>query len=261
MNDNASVIDWAGSIGAPESTVSDKHGILGLIANLKKKTSTVLSNEEVVVYDMQNFTTYKKKKALFEDCCLTLPVFWSETVQRFITNILWLVTVVGIGLALYVYLQNHCTCQHGHSAKTCQGHNTNECDACIDGYWLEEEYRQCIPNQCECFHGQPYVSEFCTKHGAIQCQFCNPGYQLDATIKNGHLELQCIIWKKTDSVSKKCDKTGFLLIYESKKYFYPKHVYFDIYLVFDLRVDLKRGIQFFKNFISSKENKQSTAYP
>lgn len=192
MNDNASVIDWAGSIGAPESTVSDKHGILGLIQNLKKKTSTVLSNEEVVVYDMQNFTTYKKKKALFEDCCLTLPAFWSETVQRFITNILWLVTVVGIGLALYVYLQNHCTCQHGHSAKTCQGHNTNECDVCHDGYWLEEEYRQCIPNQCECFHGQPYVSEFCTKHGAIQCQFCNPGYRLDATIKNGHLELQCI---------------------------------------------------------------------
>lgn len=186
MADNASVIDWAGSIGG-DTVASNKQGILGLIANLKKKA---LSNEEVVVYDMQNFTTYKKQKTLFEDCCKTCPSFFSETVQRFITNILYLVTIVGFGLALATYFQNHCSCQYGTPAKNCEGHNTNECDACNDGFWIEQ--RQCLPNQCECYHGQPYVSEFCTKNGAIQCQFCNPGYRLDATIKNGHLELQCI---------------------------------------------------------------------
>ena len=190
LPDNASVIDWAGSIGG-ETTTSESAGILGLIANLKKKTSTVLSNEEVVVYDTANFTTYKKPKGLFEDCCKSCPSFFSDTIQRFITNILYLITIVGFGLALATYFQNHCSCQFGTAAKYCEGHNTNECDACDDGYWLME--KQCLPNMCRCNHGQPYVSEFCTKHDAIQCQFCNPGYRLDATIKNGHLELQCIL--------------------------------------------------------------------
>lgn len=68
-----------------------------------------------------------------------------------------------------------------------------------------------------------------------------------------------VLVEETVCQEKKCDKTGFLLIFKVGNILFQKHVYFDIYLVIDLRSGLQRGMQFFKNFISSKITSKTTS--
>ena len=85
---------------------------------------------------------------------------------------------------------NVCICENGEPVnnRICKSHAANECDACIEGYHLEEGL--CAINNCYCANGIPNFN--CIFDKGHDCTSCNPGFTIQ--VFNGFrtcIELTC----------------------------------------------------------------------
>ena len=85
---------------------------------------------------------------------------------------------------------NVCVCEDGEPVnnRICKSHGANECDACIEGYHLEEGL--CAINNCYCANGIPNFN--CIFDKGHDCTSCNPGFTIQ--VFNGFrtcIELTC----------------------------------------------------------------------
>jgi len=105
-----------------------------------------------------------------------------------------------------VRIMYDCLCDHGSGKlKGCAGQADQNCDACVQGYFLHILTNTCKPNQCTCDNGTGTVLNACLDHNTDSCHSCEPYYhkvqdRCDANVcncPNGTALLQCAAHEQT----------------------------------------------------------------
>lgn len=79
--------------------------------------------------------------------------------------------------------KNLCSCSFGNSATgaACSVHQTEICDSCYLGYYLDDNDNVCKLKECVCEHGEGATGIACPFHGNQYCTSCeaSASYELD----------------------------------------------------------------------------------